>query len=57
MILKPTMQLKWVEKEIVKEVGSLGKKWATMTGKYEKVLHQKFIDEKGNEKWVEVPTE
>lgn len=57
MILKPTMELKWFKKEIVIEGSSLDKAWATTTGKYEKALHQKFIDDKGGEHWKEVQTD
>ena len=51
------MDLKWIRKEIIKESISCGKRIAGFTGKYEMVLHQRFVDEKGDSHWQEIPTE
>jgi hypothetical protein len=59
MIWKATMELKWIKEEIVIEGKSFdGKSWVDMTGRYEKILHQRFINsDNGDDRWIKVPTD
>lgn len=58
MIWIATMELKWIKEEIVIEKKMYGGgMWAEMTGKYEKILHQKFKNNEGDSEWRVVPTD
>ena len=50
LILKPTMDLKWIRTQICITTSEE----CVCTGKYENILHQKFIDQNAKYHWREI---
>lgn len=53
-VLTPTMALRWLKRDTIVQDS---KHWEQSSIKTEDVLQQCWLDQHGNEKWVDIPIE